>query len=1378
MKRFLIIFFLILTHQVGAQVLLPREVCPNEPEYVYLPNFEEWPVCPPGSSYVGYERRISVARGTTVGRIDGNNTTMEIIWPFNNEPKSIEWETWQTSCDGSYVDFYQWVTSEITLAIPAVLPPKPNGASNASTTLCPGPANIGLDVAAPVDNAVLEYIWEYWVVGDPVQTKITLQPVLPLDVPHRPGAQMGMRVHTRYKECIKTKSDWTDLGTWWIADVPPTVVVDKKNSRICTQGASVEINVASGGTSSDFTFAYNSPNGTGTYDFSGAGKHTIPLNMAAGMNIEREYTYQLVYKNKVTPEACATSSTFTIRDESYPVGLTATSKQQSCNSMVQVDGAVDLTVTKGAAPLSYQWTAAGTPVGNDQDLTNVAGGVTYSVSVSDAYGCTGTTAATVALPAPVTIDDAFLSSDHGGLGVSCHEDNTGGARSDGEVVIVASGGTDGLQYQLTGAKHTVAYQSSDRIGSLYADLYTVQVKDAKGCEAAITRTVDVTAPEAIRYTSISQTDLLCAGVPTGEIQVLDAAGGTGTLQYSITGSGFQTDPLFTSRPAQNYTVTIRDANGCVQQKDITLTEPSRMVFGQVNSALQTCAEHLDGEISLAPGTGGTGTRMYSLDGQAYVPESSPVLFTGLASANYTLYVRDDNQCVVTQNYFLGARPVLTADFDETVISCYGRTDGALTVTGNGGTGPYSYAWSTGATETTISNLGAAVYTVAVYDAKGCEKSFPYDLVQPGLLTPAAVLSNYTGFGVRCLGSTDGTIDLSVAGGTAPFTYIWSTGATQQDLSALAPGTYSTAVKDARGCEATLHNLTITEPTAITLAVNQTNDISCFQGEDGEVTLAATGGASVYLYAQDGGTQHPEPVFDKLKIGTYTFRVTDANGCAGQAEVQATLTEPEQLLLNLVSKIETKCNEANGEAVVLARGGVEAYTYTWYDAASTVYNRGASVTGLRGGDYRVVVEDAHACQTPLRVIINDSDGPRITQQELTGLTCFESNDGVIRISVAQGQAPYTIAWDMAGQTGTDVTGLTGGEHWVEVHDDRGCRAKEFYDVPSPAELKISAVITEPSCHGDTNGRIEIAATGGNAGPYAYAWGTGETTTVRENLAGGTYDVTVTDVRACTGHQTIIVSDPALFVVDAGGNRTICVGQAATIRAQEDNATYQWSSSLGFTSADREVVLREPTTYTLHVISARGCEASDSFVLATSTDLLKADFLMVNEAHAGDTVVVIDVSWPMPEGIRWEMPEGATLTAAEDVYGEIVFAQPGEYDIVLNTFLGECIADISKRITVLEAVSGNEGGRQPESIIGDFTIYPNPNEGRFTVSFWLRDEAVTGYVRMLPLDGSRQLLQVEVRGEGSYYYQGIPLPAGVYLVLLEAGDEKKVKRVVVK
>ncbi len=405
--------------------------------------------------------------------------------------------------------------------------------------------------------------------------------------------------------------------------------------------------------------------------------------------------------------------------------------------------------------------------------------------------------------------------------------------------------------------------------------------------------------------------------------------------------------------------------------------------------------------------------------------------------------------------------------------------------------------------------------------------------------------DYHGSGVRCKGGSDGAIDLTVTGGTAPYQYTWSNGSAQQDINGLAPGTYNVSVIDGHGCTAGASDMVISEPTAVNVVVIRESDILCWSGSNGEIEVKGAGGTGIYDYSLNATTWQEEATFTGLTATAYTIYMRDENGCS--AQTTSTLTQPAQLITTLARKVDTTCGEANGTAEVETTGGVEDYTYTWYDAEDATISLQPTAASLASGDYRVVTRDAHACEHELQVIIDDSDGPKIAQQLLQGLTCHDSNDGQIEISVSEGLAPYTINWDTR-ESSLAVDNLIGGEHWVEVLDSRGCRGKKIFYVDFPPALGLDYTITDPSCHGAHDGSITLVATGGNTGGYSYNWSTGETTPSRDQLGAGQYTLTVTDSRQCTLTQNMVVAEPAVFVVDAGGDRTICVGQKLTVRAE--------------------------------------------------------------------------------------------------------------------------------------------------------------------------------------------------------------------------------------
>ncbi len=220
----------------------------------------------------------------------------------------------------------------------------------------------------------------------------------------------------------------------------------------------------------------------------------------------------------------------------------------------------------------------------------------------------------------------------------------------------------------------------------------------------------------------------------------------------VNGGTLQRENVIRALAANTYTVTIRDDNGCTQTGTAVVKQPALLTFSTMSSTPQSCAEIVDGTITLAKATGGTGARTYSLNDIDYVPEASSMLFSNLTAGNYTLYVKDALQCKVSKPYGVAAKQVLSATFKiATPISCYGQQDGAINMTPGGGTAPYTFLWSTNATTEDIADVGDGRYTVTLHDSKGCEKSIDYDFEEPGLLTLQPKVMDYHGSGVRCKG---------------------------------------------------------------------------------------------------------------------------------------------------------------------------------------------------------------------------------------------------------------------------------------------------------------------------------------------------------------------------------------------------------------------------------------------------------------------------------------------------------------------------------------------------------------------------------------------------------------------------------------------------
>jgi hypothetical protein len=309
----------------------------------------------------------------------------------------------------------------------------------------------------------------------------------------------------------------------------------------------------------------------------------------------------------------------------------------------------------------------------------------------------------------------------------------------------------------------------------------------------------------------------------------------------------------------------------------------------------------------------------------------------------------------------------------TNVSCNGANDGSinLTVTGGADCTAYTFNWSNGATTEDVSNLRAGTYSVTVTDANGCSTSSSFTLTEPAQLLSSGVAATYVcGHNVSCAGSNDGSINLTVTGGASctAYTYLWSNGATTEDVSNLTAGNYSVTVTDANGCSTT-SNFTLTEPDelrvrSITSATFECGyNISCNGASDGSIDLTPEGGATCVAYTYNWSNGATTEDLGGLTAGTYNVTVTDANGCSTTASI--TLTQPALLQSSGIAATyacgtNVSCNGANDGSINLtATGGADcrAYTFNWSNGATT-----EDVSNLTAGTYSVTVTDANGCST--------------------------------------------------------------------------------------------------------------------------------------------------------------------------------------------------------------------------------------------------------------------------------------------------------------------------------------------------------------------------------------------------------------------------------
>jgi len=426
--------------------------------------------------------------------------------------------------------------------------------------------------------------------------------------------------------------------------------------------------------------------------------------------------------------------------------------------------------------------------------------------------------------------------------------------------------------------------------------------------------------------------------------------------------------------AVNVTAAFTANGACTYTENSVFTAPASClcptITVNVNTMPNTNCSSPNGSAT-AVATGGGAIVSY-----AWTPSNfgSGATISGLSSGSYSVIVTNGSGCTGTGsgnvNNSAGVNAVVG---NVTNPTCNGGSNGQITINATGGTAPITYTWSDQGFPTSIfsrSNLAEGSYTIIVTDNGGCSVNLgPITLIAPAPLT--AVLTGSTN--VSCNGGSNGTIDMTVSGGTMPYSYSWfNSMSTSADLSALGVGTYQLSVVDSSNCPVvTGPQVTITEPAALSISALGTTAVTCNGGSDGAANVTVSGGTLAYTYNWGAGNSTTEDLAG-ADAGAYQLTVTDLNLCAATS-ASIIIGEPTGVALAISSTDETSSGANDGTATVVASGGTPPYaTYQWNDAN---LQTSSTASNLTAGSYTVVVTDAAGCSNTSMVVVDLGNGIR-------------------------------------------------------------------------------------------------------------------------------------------------------------------------------------------------------------------------------------------------------------------------------------------------------------------------------------------------------------------------------------------------------------------
>ncbi|MFK7981582.1 MAG: cohesin domain-containing protein [Saprospiraceae bacterium] len=492
----------------------------------------------------------------------------------------------------------------------------------------------------------------------------------------------------------------------------------------------------------------------------------------------------------------------------------------------------------------------------------------------------------------------------------------------------------------------------------------------------------------------------------------------------------------------------------------------------------------------------------------------------------------------------------------TNVTCNGMNDGAITLDVSGGDDNFTYTWS----DATIGNipnptgLAAGVYSVTISSCGGQETKSDIATASLTITEPSAMTTVITPQNATCFGAADGRINVSISGGTLPYTYTWSDAnlAPANRPVNVPAGTYTVTITDGTGCEDIMDNIIISSPTEVVASVEIT-PASCTGIADGTITLTTSGGSGGDYRYDWGGSGLEGAAPTGVLAGDYTVIITDGNNCTSELSVTVEVTV---VVSGTVQVVEDACGDSNGGIQVMPNGGTGPYTYNWASGPIEIGDTNV-VENVPTGNYSVTVTDANGCFYVENIAVGGPTAVLSASNTVVDVDCVDDANGSIRITAAGGFSPYTYNWSNDVTTPNNPD-LTAGEYTVTITDSKVCTYIETFTIGTTSTLAVTVEITK----GAPNATAVATVTGG-VEPYTYEWCNGQTTPEATGLDEGNCSLTVIDALGCTIVENIeVVVDNPEVAISVSGEIT-CDGLADGILQAEGSGgkpgyTYAWNT----------------------------------------------------------------------------------------------------------------------------------------------------------------------------------------------------------------------------
>jgi subtilisin-like proprotein convertase family protein len=868
------------------------------------------------------------------------------------------------------------------------------------------------------------------------------------------------------------------------------------------------------------------------YEICGDQSGEIILNLAGG-NLPYSYVWNTGATSSAIQNLSTGSYSATITDslgctiETLPLAIGNSSgnltidaivvREEHCNNAT---GSIDLAISGNQGTLTYQWNNGST----SPNLNNLSSG-NYTCTITDSQGCLVTARGTVSNSSgALSIIPTLISPEYCG-------------QQDGSINLTTQNAVLPITYQWSNGATT------ENLTGLSQGIYELTVTDDLGCVSIINYTIQNNTG-SLASNLLSLTNEVCNN-SMGEIAHVVTGGFS---PYSYQWSNGDISQNLANLSTGNYYCTITDGSGCQLLVGPYLINNSSDILVDTAFVTDAFCGLSNGAIDILV-TGGISPYSYQWSNNSTTQDIS-----ALSLGIYTCTITDSMGCQAIVSYMVdNLNNGLNVNQVSVLDEVCSDGQGAIDITVQGGTLPYSYLWSNAMTSEDLLGLNSGTYTVSISDAQGCSTTQAYRVSNN---SGSFQLANVNVVSENC-NNTQGSINVNLNGGLAPITYEWSNGATTKDILGLTAGVYTQTITDANGC-ILLHSVNI-QNQAGQMLVNDSIVLPTCRESNGLIALNVDHGISPISFSWQNGAITAQ--IDSLSSGVYTCIVSDSIGCTVSYNINLQESSIPLQILG-IGATNSICNRGTGSASASIVGGASPYYYSWTTTANecgnytlNMYNNSSILTTLSW---------AHVNYDPpmIKVTVNDSTYGYFAVSPLVGfvkntfeqaaiyvctgdsikleyLSPFSQSQFGYELLDGQGNLVFreasisirglsyadTVKSFVTGQGTPTLNGLTSGAYTLTVVDSNGCEDSRSLQINSTSgNLNIQAQsILNETC-GMKNGAIAIDIHGGIL-PLNYQWNTGISSEDLINLENGVYTLTVTDQIGCIASENFAIINDA-------------------------------------------------------------------------------------------------------------------------------------------------------------------------------------------------------------------------------------------------------------